>query len=640
MAWGVLLAFTLVVILGMRELRENDRVQLRAWKSPLSQRATITVLEFDRVVSDWNEGHIHREGFRRQLKALEEDGFEAVSLTDVFEFYYKEKPLPEKSVLLIFANGYLETYAAVDPILREMKWPAAMTVTTEKVVKRETFFLYWDRLRRMVDSGVWDLSLGGQEDPARTDHQASLGIFGESLPGYRLLAQSPATGDAPHYIEKLSDQGSKGPALRKLFPLRFINSFVGVNDIGSDPLRLRRLRVKPEWPSETLLTLLNKGIQASLASLKKTTPVTSMWFQEDGEMMDSSFILKHHPDQNTGLDSVPHTGQEGGLPGAPAGPVFFPGGSRAGNWILEADVRLDNGQFWVRQNSSATNEVWRVGGNSEKFNAQVRVAHGAYKNLVNSREGISPGEWHHLKLMKRAHGIVVYWDDRLLWDLPVSTPSSMNGDIGLWVWSDDGKGSVSLSDVRLSFFPDDIRWLENYLKEEGVQSLIRQTHQVSGVTVVTHAVQGGHSRPIAFDEALFKIISHRYAWEFIPTVQILPHKLSSKNIGPESEEKIIYEEAMALSMATIKKLVKQNQWTRLHLDLSRLDLEIKNEWFPNVEKIRKALEQINCRLLVSLEGRPDSSKAIKLESHLLENSSKSTGWVAQKSRQSFLPGKS
>ena len=259
-AWVVLIIFVMASVWGFGAFRENDRVQLRPWKSKVSNRAIITVLEFDRVVSKKSKDHIFQEDLRKQFKALEKNGFEAVSITDVYKFFYKGKKLPDKSVLLIFANGYLETYTAVDPILREMKWPAAMTVITETVVNRETFFLYWDRLRRMVSSGVWSLVSAGHRRREVTsnaksnasgeilaDFKVSRDLVEANIPGYKMLAHSSNFNRTQNYIKKLNGGDSDERALNKVYPLGFVNSFVGVNDKSSDPFRLRRLRVKPGW---------------------------------------------------------------------------------------------------------------------------------------------------------------------------------------------------------------------------------------------------------------------------------------------------------------------------------------------------------------------------------------------------------
>ena len=643
-AWIVLVVFVGASVWGIGAFRGNDPIQLRPWKNLKSNRTTLTVLEFDRVVLKKNRDHIYQENFRKLLNALEENGFEAVSLTDVLKFYFEDKKLPEKSVLLIFANGYLETYGAVDPVIREMRWPAAMTVITETVENRETFFLYWDRLRRMVKSGVWSLvSAGHRRREAGTksknsvseailaDYKVSRELVEANIPGYKMLAFSPDFNRAQNYIQNAGVVESDEPALNQYFSLGFVNSFVGVNDKNSDPFRLRRLRVKPGWKPDTLLTLVNQGIQAVTTDGQNTTQEKSIWFREDGESVDTSTPRKNHPIQNKRLARTPNSEEGIRLQGIPGAGLFFPAGNAAGNWILEADIRLDRGEFWIRQSSSETGDGWRVGGNSRNINVQARIGNGQYENLAGSRAGITLEEWHHLSMVKRGQGIMVHLDGAPLWNLPVWAPGHMNGDIGLWAWSEEEGGSLSLSDARISFFPDDIRWLESYPEEDAVQFLIKQKKQVSGVTTITHTVQGNQTDAVAFDKDLFQIISRRYGWDVIPTLRILPDKNSSGKTGSEYVGIQANGDEKTIPATAIKNLVKQNHWTHVHLDLSRLGGERKEGWFSGIVELNHELKKINCRLLVTTEGRPHASQSLKFKLPLLENGSISNSLVAERS---------
>ncbi len=665
-AWAVLTLFALGVFWGMEQWGKTDRIVLRSWKGSVSNQAILTILEFDRVVLNKIKDHIDREEFRKQLQALKEDGYQAVSVIDIYNFYYEAKKLPEKSVLLMFANAYLETYTAVDPILREMQWPAAMTVITETVANRETFFLYWDRLRRMVNSGVWDLISGGhrkrggmtnadtttlqrilpeklwfgREDRNETpkelskkiiaDYKISKALIEANIPGYKLLTHSPVFDNAYNYIQKSGQMKSMGAARKSIYPLGFRNSFVGVNDKSSDPFRLRRLRVKPDWKPETLLVLMNKGVQAVTGA--NTTEAESIWFQEDGELVATSTDQKMGLGQKLRLVGTPKAEQGIRIHGAPGAGIFFPEGNNSGNWVLEADIRLDRGEFWIRQNSSKTGAGWRVGGNLENMNVQIRVANGQYENLAGSKAGIALAVWQHLRLIKRGKGIIVDWNGETLWNYPVYMQGELNGDIVFQVWSREGEASLSVADAKISFFPDDIRWLENYPEEKDIQLLIKHAEKVSAVTTVTHEVQEGQTEPVPFDRDLFQIISHRYGWNFVPTIKVLPRKKLSGKLESEYERKNGNGDTETLLTNPIKQWVQQNHWTHVHLDLSLLARERNDEQTSRFAELKNELEKLNCRLLVTTDGRPDVSQSLKFKLPLLRNDSKSKWLVAERSR--------
>jgi hypothetical protein len=639
-AWVFLIFLVLIFFKATDRWRETDHATFRSWKGPLSNQATVTVLQFDRVVGGENEGHVPEDTLRQQLKALDEDGFEAVSIKDVYNFYYKDGKLPEKSLLLIFANGYLETYSVVDPILRAMKWPAAVSLITDPIVRRDTFFLYWDRLRHMVGSGIWDivsaghrrrqgmtnvsklmngfftLKIGavkdereeaGPEHPASIfqDYQISRGLIEEHIAGYKTLAYSH------RHLKNASSGDTDNPTLKQIFKLGFVDSFIGVNDKKSDPHRLRRLIVQPGWQPETLLAVTNKAVLATAVSGQKATHEDSAWFTSKGELVETS---GHSNNSYGGKLSSVHNRSEDSLTylhGTPGTEIFKPGRNRAENWILDASFRLDRGEFWIRQNSSEQGEEWRLGGNENHLNLQYRVAHGKYENLASSRLGIQPGVWHHLRLIKRGKGIVVNLDGHSLWNLPVHLQGRFNGDIALQVWSGNGEGALRLKDARISLFPDDIRWLKKVPHETDVQRLIQDVEQVSGVTTVTHVVLGNQLKPVPFDKDLFRIISHRYGWNFIPTVRLLAEKKPSlKHEGANSDY---------LWMSAIKTLVKQNKWTHVNLDLSKQATAMKPEGFVRLSELKMQLESLGCLLLITAKGRPNARRSIEPQ-QILKNS--------------------
>lgn len=583
-AWAVLLLFVLAIYLGAWLWEKTDRVTLGSWQGPVSKQATFTVLEYDRVVSNKSTDHISRENFLKQLQALKEDGYQAVSLTHINNFYYENKNLPEKSVLLMFAHGYLETYVTVDPILRQLKWPAVMTINPENIVKREPFFLYWDRLQRMVGSGVWGLVSGGH----------------------------------------LSGLNTNQPPLNKIYPLGFAKSFIGVNAKNSDPLRLRRLRVQPDWNPETLLTLMDHGIKAVNPVRENSSMDESLWFQEDGEWVDTS--THQNKRKNIRLAETQDTEHGFHLHGVPGAGLYFPADNKAQDWVLEADIRLDRGEFWIRQYSAKTGDGWRVGGNSETMNAQIRLANRKYENLAGSKAGVVSDKWHRLRLIKRGKGIIVEWNGELLWKFPVHLPGNLKGDIFLQVWAGQGEASLRVSDARISMLPEDIRWLEKFPEENDIQLLIKNAETVSAVTTVTHTLEKNRMKPVPFDEDLFQIISHRYGWEFIPTLQILPQKHlpgdTGTNIGGEE----------IFLVQPILYWVQENHWSLVHLDLSRWNHEQRDEMILWIKKLRNELIKIDCLLLATLEGRQDASQSLTIESPFMENNSKSKWLVAEQSR--------
>jgi peptidoglycan/xylan/chitin deacetylase (PgdA/CDA1 family) len=59
------------------------------------------------------------ENFEQQMKYLHDEGYNTISLRDIIDFYYKDKPLPSKPVLLTFDDMYKSVLMYAYPILKQ-----------------------------------------------------------------------------------------------------------------------------------------------------------------------------------------------------------------------------------------------------------------------------------------------------------------------------------------------------------------------------------------------------------------------------------------------------------------------------------------------------------------------------------------
>lgn len=57
--------------------------------------------------------------FEEEMKYLYEEGYQTLSLQDVYEWKTKQKPLPKKSVVLTFDDGFLSSIQYAQPILEK-----------------------------------------------------------------------------------------------------------------------------------------------------------------------------------------------------------------------------------------------------------------------------------------------------------------------------------------------------------------------------------------------------------------------------------------------------------------------------------------------------------------------------------------
>jgi peptidoglycan/xylan/chitin deacetylase (PgdA/CDA1 family) len=69
--------------------------------------------------------------FVEQMKWLDEHGYEAVTLDQVEDAWYKGGELPPKPIVLTFDDGYLSQYVAAFPALEHFHWPGVLNLVAE-----------------------------------------------------------------------------------------------------------------------------------------------------------------------------------------------------------------------------------------------------------------------------------------------------------------------------------------------------------------------------------------------------------------------------------------------------------------------------------------------------------------------------
>jgi peptidoglycan/xylan/chitin deacetylase (PgdA/CDA1 family) len=100
------------------------------------------------------------ERFAEQMAMLREAGFHTITAEQFARFPGgSARDLPSRPILITFDDGQLESYRYADPILARNGFRATMFVITDPVDRGNPFYLRWDEIRGMRDSGRWDLQL-------------------------------------------------------------------------------------------------------------------------------------------------------------------------------------------------------------------------------------------------------------------------------------------------------------------------------------------------------------------------------------------------------------------------------------------------------------------------------------------------
>jgi peptidoglycan/xylan/chitin deacetylase (PgdA/CDA1 family) len=89
--------------------------------------------------------------FQRQMRWLKGQGFEAVTLDQVEDAWYKRGELPPKPVVVSFDDGYLSQYVAGFLVLQRYHWPGVLNLVAEGSDLPDT------DVKKMIDAG-WELA--------------------------------------------------------------------------------------------------------------------------------------------------------------------------------------------------------------------------------------------------------------------------------------------------------------------------------------------------------------------------------------------------------------------------------------------------------------------------------------------------
>jgi peptidoglycan/xylan/chitin deacetylase (PgdA/CDA1 family) len=97
------------------------------------------------------ELYVSRPDFHRQMDWLDEKGYEAVTLEQVQDAWYRGGTLPPKPIVISFDDGYRPQFTYALPELRKHGWAGLLNL------KAEGSELYESNVEAMLDAG-WELA--------------------------------------------------------------------------------------------------------------------------------------------------------------------------------------------------------------------------------------------------------------------------------------------------------------------------------------------------------------------------------------------------------------------------------------------------------------------------------------------------
>lgn len=92
--------------------------------------------------------------FAAHLDTIVAEGYTTISLDLLVQHLTRGVPLPEKSVILTFDDGYRDNYDNALPLLVERGMTATFFISTDFIDEGRPEYLTWDMVRAMRDAGM------------------------------------------------------------------------------------------------------------------------------------------------------------------------------------------------------------------------------------------------------------------------------------------------------------------------------------------------------------------------------------------------------------------------------------------------------------------------------------------------------
>lgn len=99
--------------------------------------------------------------FILQMEMLKRNGYQTITLEQLDNFLDGKYILPAKPIIITFDDGRKDSYYTTDDVLNKLGFSAVIFEVSGKANDNDKFYLSWSELKKMKDSGRWDIQAHG-----------------------------------------------------------------------------------------------------------------------------------------------------------------------------------------------------------------------------------------------------------------------------------------------------------------------------------------------------------------------------------------------------------------------------------------------------------------------------------------------
>ena len=193
--------------------------------------------------SEANEVIIDPNKLREQLQFIKDSGYTTLTISELNDYIKNEKPIPEKSIVITFDDGYRDNYVYAFPMLKELDMKATFFIITNVI--DDGYYMTAEQLKEMSDYGMDieshtlnhlhlnELSYEQQLEELKASKERL-----ESITGKPVLSFAYPYGDR--------DENSKKAAIEAGYSIGFTTD-LGYSDREDNPITLDRIYVSSSY---------------------------------------------------------------------------------------------------------------------------------------------------------------------------------------------------------------------------------------------------------------------------------------------------------------------------------------------------------------------------------------------------------
>ncbi|MFZ2522376.1 MAG: polysaccharide deacetylase family protein [Minisyncoccia bacterium] len=146
----------------------------------LSPATSVPILMYHGVVLVEDvDSNTSRKNFISHMEMLKREGYETISVSELNSFTQGKFKLPPKPIIITFDDGRKDSYYTVDEVFEKLGFKGTIFIATTKAVNNDPFYLSWDELKILRDSGRWEIEAHGRRshDEVPVDSEGNFGRF-------------------------------------------------------------------------------------------------------------------------------------------------------------------------------------------------------------------------------------------------------------------------------------------------------------------------------------------------------------------------------------------------------------------------------------------------------------------------------